>query len=363
MQTESRIDSEPSLPNLRGVLSGASGSTTIDSAHGWAVRVSERVAEDDFAVLPADDSEEDALEKKAIRVIIGSRKLNDIQDLNRFLESVNEKLAENGRFIGLAETSRQRKVRLLARHPGWFGRVFYAADFAFKRVFPKLRLTRGLYLALTNGRNWVLPTAEILGRICRAGFAIEHTEKLNGRFYFVARKVASPTCAAEASYGPVFRMRRVGRHGKPIRVYKMRTMHPYAEYLQDYVYENGALDPCGKFRNDFRVTSWGRYLRRLWIDELPMLINWFRGELKLVGVRPLSEQYLSLYPPSFAERRSRYLPGLVPPYYADLPGDFEEILRSEEVYLDSYDESPFFTDLRYFIRALLNILLRGARSR
>ena len=75
-------------------------------------------------------------------------------------------------------------------------------------------------------------------------------------------------------------------------------MHPYAEYLQKFVYEKFSLQEGGKFNNDFRVASWGKVFRKLWIDELPMIINFFKGDLKLVGVRPLSNHYLNLYSPN-----------------------------------------------------------------
>jgi len=66
-------------------------------------------------------------------------------------------------------------------------------------------------------------------------------------------------------------------------------------------------------------------MRRLWLDELPMLYNWLKGDLGLVGVRPLSYQYLSLYDRELRELRElrkKVRPGLVPPYYADLPDTF-----------------------------------------
>jgi lipopolysaccharide/colanic/teichoic acid biosynthesis glycosyltransferase len=118
----------------------------------------------------------------------------------------------------------------------------------------------------------------------------------------------------------------------------------------------------GKFQNDFRVTGWGRVFRRLWLDELPMLLNWVKGDLKLVGVRPLSQHYASLYPRSLLAYRSGFKPGLVPPFYADLPGTFDEILESEEAYLRSFEQQPVITDVRYLFRAAYNIVFRHARS-
>ena len=139
-------------------------------------------------------------------------------------------------------------------------------------------------------------------------------------------------------------------------------MHPYSEYVQDYVYKQYDLKDGGKFRDDFRITSWGAASRKIWLDEFPMLINFFKGNMKLVGVRPLSKHYYELYSKDLQERRIKYKPGLIPPFYADMPTDLDEIQKSENRYLDSYEKHPFLTDLRYFGRSMWNIMFRHARS-
>ena len=139
-------------------------------------------------------------------------------------------------------------------------------------------------------------------------------------------------------------------------------MHPYSEYIQDYVYGLYRLEEGGKFKNDFRITSWGAFSRRVWLDELPMLLNYLRGNMKLVGVRPLSRQYFSLYNKDLQERRIRYKPGLIPPFYYDMPTNLDEIQASELRYLDAYDKHPLRTDTRYFFRSLINIVFKKARS-
>jgi lipopolysaccharide/colanic/teichoic acid biosynthesis glycosyltransferase len=157
-------------------------------------------------------------------------------------------------------------------------------------------------------------------------------------------------------------MKRIGQAGQPTYVYKLRTMHPYAEYLQAYIYEQHDLQENGKFNDDFRITTWGRVLRKTWLDELPMLLNWLKRDMKLVGVRPLSEHYLGLYPKELAELRLRYKPGLLPPFYADMPQGFDEILKSEEEYLKAYALHPIRTDVQYAIRILTNIFVKRVRS-
>ena len=139
-------------------------------------------------------------------------------------------------------------------------------------------------------------------------------------------------------------------------------MYPFSEYCQELVIKENSLASSGKVREDFRVTTWGKIFRKLWIDEIPMLINFFKGELSLVGVRPLSENYFSMYPKDLQNLRINFKPGLIPPYYADLPNNFDEILNSERVYLNKKKKSPFITDLKYFFKAFNNIVFKGIRS-
>ena len=147
-----------------------------------------------------------------------------------------------------------------------------------------------------------------------------------------------------------------------IKVYKLRTMYPYAEYLQDYVHSQNKLQKGGKFSDDFRIARSRAFLRKLWLDELPMLINFFRGDLKLVGVRPLSQHYYNLYSKELQEKRIKYKPGLVPPFYADLPQTLEEIQATELRYLAAYEKHPLRTQWRYFWKAFYNIVFKKARS-
>ncbi len=142
----------------------------------------------------------------------------------------------------------------------------------------------------------------------------------------------------------------------------MRTMYPYAEYLQDYIYKHHNLKEGGKFESDFRVSTQGKIMRRFWIDELPMFGNLIKGDLKIVGVRPLSKHYFNLYSKELQEKRTQWKPGLVPPYYSDLPKTLEEIQSSELKYLEAYEKNPFRTDWKYFWKAVYNIIFKNARS-
>ena len=62
------------------------------------------------------------------------------------------------------------------------------------------------------------------------------------------------------------------------------------------------------------------------------------------------------------QKRIKNKPGLIPPYYADLPESFEELLDSERKYLEEKKKNIFITDVQYLCKALINIVFKGARS-
>ncbi len=95
---------------------------------------------------------------------------------------------------------------------------------------------------------------------------------------------------ALTSRGPViFRQLRAGKDGKPFTIYKLRTMRNGASDERDLYEDQNELDgaPVFKIRKDPRITRIGRLLRRSSIDELPQLVNVLRGEMSIVGPRPL----------------------------------------------------------------------------
>ena len=294
--------------------------------------------------------------------IINLHRINDIKKLDDFLDVVNQKLSPKGYFFCCVETKDQRKTRILKKFPIGLNYIYYLFDFIIKRILPKLKITRPLYFLLTRGENAVISRAEALGRLSRAGFRIKQESFIGDQLCIESRKYFDPLPMNGNIYGPLIALPRIGRGGNLIKVYKLRTMHPYSEYIQDYVYGLHDLQDGGKFKNDFRITSWGAVYRKVWLDEVPMLINLVKRNMKLVGVRPLSQHYFDLYNKEVRERRIKYKPGLIPPFYADMPNDLEGIQASEIKYLDEYDRHPFRTDFRYFRKSMWNIMFRKARS-
>jgi len=304
----------------------------------------------------------DALSDNYFSTLVNFARINDIPRINKFFHAINQKLPMDGLFVGCAETKGDRKNRILNKYPPVIGHVYYTFDFIFKRIFPKLPVTKKIYFKITEGRNRVLSRTETLGRLYSCGFRIVDEKKINGKMYFVVRKVDEPTLDDEPSYGPICKMKRFGQNGKIINVYKFRTMHPFSEYLQQYVYDKNNLKEGGKFQDDFRISTVGKFMRKYWIDEIPMLANLIKGDIKLVGVRPLSKQYLGLYTQELKDRRLKHKPGLIPPFYADMPKTLEEIMQSEMNYLQQYEKDPIRTDIKYFVKSLKQILFKKARS-
>lgn len=301
--------------------------------------------------------------KESFKSIVNLKRINDIRRINKLFEAVNSKLENGGLFISCVETYSLRKRRILKKYPWGINYAVYTVDFFIKRVCPKIWGLKKVYFFLTRGNNRVLSKAETLGRLYSCGFELIHEEFMNNMYFFIVEKVKEPAFDYHPTYGPFISLNRVGKHGKIIKVYKLRTMHAYSEYLQSYIYQNNSLQEGGKFKDDFRVTTLGGIFRKFWIDELPMFINVLKGEMKIVGIRPLSQHYNSLYRPELSERRKNYTPGLVPPFYYDMPKSLDDIMASEERYLDQYDKHPFITDWKYFWRAFYNIFFKNARSK
>jgi lipopolysaccharide/colanic/teichoic acid biosynthesis glycosyltransferase len=117
------------------------------------------------------------------------------------------------------------------------------------------------------------------------------------------------------SKGPVFFVQtRIGQDGKPFGMIKFRSMYIDAEARRAALLaQSDRSGVCFKIKDDPRITSVGRVIRRLSLDELPQLINVLRGDMSLVGPRPALPEEVSRYPSNAMERLS-VLPGITGPW-------------------------------------------------
>ena len=298
-----------------------------------------------------------------INSLINLSKVNNIRYINKFFEAVNSKLKNEELFIGCFETISSRMNRMPIGKVPVIGSLYFGIEFIFNRLSPKIIGLKKIYFLLTKGRNRLLSKAELLGRLVSCGFEIIDYKNINGCTYFVTKKIKAPKFDMNPSYGPLYKMPRMGKNGKIIGIYKMRTMHAYAEYLQDYILKMNGYAESGKPANDFRLTPWGKFMRRYWLDELPQIVNLLKGELKIVGVRPVSPRYFQDIPEDLQEMRLKQKPGCIPPYVAlNKKGNLESVLEAEREYLIEKQENPFTTDTKYFFKAIFNIIFKRKRS-
>jgi len=200
-----------------------------------------------------------------------------------------------------------------------------------------------------------------LGYLIYKGFEVIDVKNIDDKKRIIIKRVTN-ILKEDKNYSLLIKLPRTGKNGKRIYVYKMRTMQPYSEYLHIAMIKIVGFNGDGTIRNDFRITKVGKFMRKYWLDELPMLLNFLKGDLKIIGVRPLSDAMLSEYPQDFVPYRNRFKPGLIPPYYIDRPKTFDEIIESEKKYLKKYEEKGFITDIIYFFKFLNRVLFDGVRS-
>lgn len=152
-----------------------------------------------------------------------------------------------------------------------------------------------------------------------------------------------------SSPGPIlFRHRRAGRHGRPISVLKLRTMR---QSELPGPHESSPDD------DEARLTPYGRFLRRFSIDELPQLVNVIRGDMSIVGPRPLPVDYVERYS---ASQRCRLVarPGLTGLSQVEVrnAGDWDQKLSLDAEYVSRAD-IPL--DIHIFFRTV-GVVLRGS---
>jgi lipopolysaccharide/colanic/teichoic acid biosynthesis glycosyltransferase len=112
---------------------------------------------------------------------------------------------------------------------------------------------------------------------------------------------------------------RVGKKRKAVVITKFRTMRRHAQRLHSAVFQ-GSLPVSAKLRDaDPRVTPWGKLLRKTHVDELPQLISFFRGDLNLMGIRPLLRREFQQLPGDIKGIYAEVGPGLVGVAYACRP--------------------------------------------
>lgn len=303
-----------------------------------------------------------ANQPNSYQLVVNLHNLNDQVKLNDYILNIRNILLDGGIFVGALLPHHYRYRRYLKKYSFLIANILYFLDFIWKRVMPKLPITREIYFSFSKEKDRAISLAEGLGRLVYCGFNIVNLASVDDVVYFAAVKEGVPHTENKFFYSPIFKMNRIGKNGKEIKVYKLRTMYPYAEYLQDYIVKLNGYSKIGKPANDFRLPVWGNIFRKYWIDEVPQLLNVFKGEMRLVGARPLSKKVYNDYPTDIKALRNKYKPGCIPPYVSLMMQSMEKSIEAERIYLKDKEIHPITTDFKYFFNAIYNILSRKIRS-
>jgi exopolysaccharide biosynthesis polyprenyl glycosylphosphotransferase len=172
----------------------------------------------------------------------------------------------------------------------------------------------------------------------------------------LAIKITSP--------GPVlFKQRRCGLNGRPFTMLKFRSMVSDAEQRkQELAALNEMGGPVFKLTNDPRITPIGRWLRKFSVDEFPQLLNVLRGEMSLVGPRPLPVDEVQRFDDPAHRRRLSVKPGLTCLWQVsgrNQVTDFKDWVRLDLEYIDNWS---FWLDLKILWRTI-PVVLSGAGAK
>ena len=152
---------------------------------------------------------------------------------------------------------------------------------------------------------------------------------------------------------PIYQQKRVGLKGKEFTLYKLRSMRNNAEI-------NGAQ---WADKNDKRITGIGKFIRKTRIDELPQLINVFKGEMSFIGPRPERKIFIDEFLKAIPDFNDRLLvkPGLTG--WAQVNGGYE-ITPQEKLELDMYyiENQSFLLDLKIIFKTI-KIIFTGEGAR
>jgi exopolysaccharide biosynthesis polyprenyl glycosylphosphotransferase len=255
------------------------------------------------------------------------------EDVDRFLNSMSGEQRAEIEIMGRLDITRQPVSDLVtAMHGGAVSRVVFAAQHThFARIEEAVQACEAegveAWIASDFFQTAIArPTFDVLGG--KLMLVFHSTPQVSWALWFkdwldrigalVLLLISAPMWLVAilgirlSSNGPVFfHQERAGRYGRPFRMWKFRTMHAGAEKQRAALESNNEMDgPVFKIKDDPRIFSFGAFLRRTSIDELPQLLNVLRGEMSLVGPRPLPVYEIDRIQKDAQRRRLSVKPGL-----------------------------------------------------
>ncbi|WP_411826380.1 sugar transferase [Luteolibacter sp. AS25] len=262
----------------------------------------------------------------------------------------------NTKSIEFEKVAQAIEVCELQGVEAWIAASFIRAQIA-RPVFDSVGSKPMLVLRSTPELSWELMCKEGIDRI---GSAIVILVSLPlWVFAAIGIRIASPGAPV------MFSQMRAGRYGKPFRMWKFRTMVANAEELLEQMkrdHGNQMDGPVFKLENDPRIFSFGSLLRKLSIDELPQLLNVLRGDMSLVGPRPLPLYEIDAIDEISHRRRLSVKPGITCEWQAggrNQITSFEDWVEMDLRYIDNWS---LWLDLQIIFKTIPAVLFaKGAK--
>lgn len=257
---------------------------------------------------------------------------------------------------GFERIARSVEICELQGVEAWIAASFIRTQIA-RPVFDVVGTKPMLVLRSTPELSWQLLCKDVFDRI--GAFLIIMASSPLWLFAMVGIALKSPGA-------PVFFSQlRAGRYGKPFRMWKFRTMVANAEELLAEVkakHGNQMEGPTFKLDDDPRIFSFGKFLRKFSIDELPQLLNVLMGDMSLVGPRPLPLYEVEAFEKMTHRRRLSVKPGVTGEWQAggrNKIKNFEEWVAMDLRYIDNWS---LWLDLTILMRTIPAVLFcRGAK--
>jgi len=212
----------------------------------------------------------------------------------------------------------------------WVAADFFRASIA-RPAYDALGGTPMLVFRVTPELSWAMMVKNVMDRVVAFCALL-----LLAPFFLLVAIVIKLT-----SPGPViFKQQRAGRHGQPFTMYKFRSMRTGAEMQRDELLPyNQMAGPVFKIDKDPRITPFGAWLRRTSVDEFPQLLNVLRGQMSLVGPRPLPIYEVDNFELTAHRRRLSMKPGLTCLWQVsgrNIVKDFNDWVKLDVQYIDNW---------------------------
>ncbi|GAA5128641.1 sugar transferase [Luteolibacter yonseiensis] len=228
----------------------------------------------------------------------------------------------------------------------WIAASFIRTQIA-RPVFDAIGNKPMLVLRSTPELSWELLCKEVFDRVGAAMILAA----CSGFWLFAMLGIMLKSPGA-----PVFfPQMRAGRYGKPFRMWKFRTMVPDADKMLDQIkadHGNQMEGPVFKLQNDPRIFPFGAFLRKYSIDELPQLVNVLKGDMSLVGPRPLPIYEVDAFGDISHRRRLSVKPGITCEWQAggrNTITSFEEWVAMDLRYIDNWS---LWLDIKILLRTI-----------